>query len=269
MPTNPNNNPSKPRFKSQGEVTKVAIPEDLYVYLHEQAGIDTSQSHIGGSNYTRRLLDKLELNENSNVLDIGCGRGGELTEIAEETGAYVYGIDNNKAIYKKAKEHAEQSENVEVKFGKVEDNTSYPDDTQFDAGICLGVLPFIRDKKAVWKNAHNVIKQDGVFVFTEFPPTVPKEEVEDLYWPQELTPPPATKEMESVLKEIGFEDTTVIDRTKELKEQTIEVKDSYPRKEVRELFSEEYEKTARDLLSNWIDALDKQKIEFASIWCQK
>jgi len=42
-----------------------------------------------------RLADRLRIQTNSNVLDIGCGIGGPLTNIAKVTGATITGLNNN------------------------------------------------------------------------------------------------------------------------------------------------------------------------------
>ena len=52
------------------------------------------------------IINKLQINENMNVLDIGCGWGGMAIEIAKSTGATVKGITCLKINSKRqVKEH--------------------------------------------------------------------------------------------------------------------------------------------------------------------
>jgi SAM-dependent methyltransferase len=59
-------------------------PEDLSPF---------DEFHIGGRMATKYLIDKLHIEPETNVLDIGCGIGGAARYVAETTKAYVTGVD--------------------------------------------------------------------------------------------------------------------------------------------------------------------------------
>jgi len=52
--------------------------------------------HLGGSVATLELAQKVSINENSRVLDIGCGIGGPARNLASTFGCHVTGIDLSK-----------------------------------------------------------------------------------------------------------------------------------------------------------------------------
>ena len=56
----------------------------------------------------QHIIKKLQITENMNVLDIGCGWGGMAIEIAKSTGAKVKGITLSENQFKTASERAQK-----------------------------------------------------------------------------------------------------------------------------------------------------------------
>ena len=53
--------------------------------------------------HQRLMIQKLDLKENMLVIDVGCGVGGPMRRVAKESGAKVYGINNNEYQLNQAK----------------------------------------------------------------------------------------------------------------------------------------------------------------------
>ena len=76
--------------------TKQVEPSKIW----EEFGIT---QHLGGFGATRSLLNMCELNEQSRILDIGCGTGFSACFIAENLRSNVYGVEISKSLLKMAK----------------------------------------------------------------------------------------------------------------------------------------------------------------------
>lgn len=75
---------------------------------------------------TQRIIDKLDLDPNASVLEIGCGWGGLATSIARQTGAHVTGVTISPAQLGRAKELAREhglEEKVDLRLQDYRDIT--------------------------------------------------------------------------------------------------------------------------------------------------
>jgi cyclopropane fatty-acyl-phospholipid synthase-like methyltransferase len=62
-------------------------------YCNKAFGADFSQDGFSDLHQINVILNMVELNNNSCVLDVGCGNGKMLQYIQEKTGAKIYGFD--------------------------------------------------------------------------------------------------------------------------------------------------------------------------------
>ena len=100
------------------------------------------------------------LNENSTVLDMGCGTG-RWTKYASQRSGFVEAVDPSKAVFAAAQLLAD-SKNVRVSQAEV-DNLPFADDT-FDFVFSLGVLHHIPDTPAAMKKCVSKLKPGGHFL---------------------------------------------------------------------------------------------------------
>ena len=67
--------------------------EEFKTYCKKAFGEDFSQDGFSDLNQLNKILTMVEIDDKSNVLDIGCGNGKMLEYIQSKTGATIYGFD--------------------------------------------------------------------------------------------------------------------------------------------------------------------------------
>ncbi|MBN1935542.1 MAG: class I SAM-dependent methyltransferase [Anaerolineae bacterium] len=115
-------------------------------YFSLQAYIGTTK-HMGGFATTQALIDLCGVDQNSRVLEVGCGAGATACYLAKTYGCHVVGIDLREAMVELARERA-QKEGVagQVQF-RAASATNLPFDSgTFDVVFCESVLSFVDDK---------------------------------------------------------------------------------------------------------------------------
>jgi len=111
----------------------------------------------------RFLADALELAPGKTVLDVGCGIGGPLCEIARHSGAAVIGLNNN--AYQVAKAEANIARNglgdrCSIRRG---DFMQIPlPDASVDAAYSIESTPHAPDKAGVFREIWRVLEPGGV-----------------------------------------------------------------------------------------------------------
>ena len=148
--------------------------EKIYQGL-EQLGFDKNQLtqsdlssvdefHIGGSEGTLLLAEKLSLTTSSKVLDIGCGIGGPARLLSSVIGCKVSGIDLSADYVHAGNELTKQmglSNSVNLVNASALD-IPFPDDC-FDVSYMIHVGMNIVDKEKLFSEAYRVTKPGGVF----------------------------------------------------------------------------------------------------------
>ena len=123
------------------------------------------QMHLGGSAAVKIVSQELNLNKNSNVLDLGCGLGGPARLIAEINNSKVEGIDLMPSYINdgnKLSEIVGLRNRVSLMSGNVL-NLPYDNET-FDASYMVHVGMNISNKLSLMKNVYRVLKNKAVFV---------------------------------------------------------------------------------------------------------
>lgn len=115
------------------------------------------------------LLDKLAPQPGERILDVGCGPGVTLTEVALRVGARtkVTGIDVSEPMLQGARKRAASLglQNVEVQTGDAE-KLPFPDGS-FDAVLCVQVLEYCKDPSRVLTEATRVLRPRGRVLFAD------------------------------------------------------------------------------------------------------
>lgn len=118
--------------------------------------------HPGGLKATQKLEDTMQINSETKILDIACGKGSTAFYFAEKYGCSVVGIDISEKLIQEANETCRKKKLTDqVKF-LVGNAMDLPfDDNQFDVAISQGILVFVEDKIKTINEASRVIKDGG------------------------------------------------------------------------------------------------------------
>lgn len=129
---------------------------------------DHSTHQEAMENSNRIYTDKLGVEETDVVLDVGTGRGGLPTWIAEYVGADVYGIDIDPLHVREARENArDRGVEESTEFGVADFlEIPYPDDT-FDAISGVETVCHTTDKEAFLREARRVLKSGGRLMISD------------------------------------------------------------------------------------------------------
>jgi len=108
-----------------------------------------------------KVISLLNLKENSNFLDIGCGTGWAMHLAAESVGGVgtFYGVDLSSKMIEKAKENFSGKENFRFIQS---DSSSIPlEDNFFDAIICTNSFHHYLHPEKVMTEIHRLLKSAG------------------------------------------------------------------------------------------------------------
>jgi len=145
------------------DLYKLFLDEDMQyscAYFHNE-NISLDQAQIDKKNH---IINKLQITNNMNVLDIGCGWGGMAIEIAKQTGANVKGITLSENQFNTASKRA-QAEGLSEKITfKIQD---YRNEThKYDRIVSVGMFEHVGIKyfKTYLKKTYDLLKENGVFL---------------------------------------------------------------------------------------------------------
>lgn len=123
-------------------------------------GADLCQFNMMTMPQLDKLLETLNLDHNSKILDLGCGIGTTTEYISDITGAQIVGIDfAEKAI-------ARAQERTNLKRAKLTfevqnmDTISFPDQS-FDTILAIDTLYFVKDLDSLIKKCEKLLKSGG------------------------------------------------------------------------------------------------------------
>ena len=108
------------------------------------------------------LADRLRLNEGMQVLDVGCGVGGPMANLARHTGASFVGINLNPYQIARAKQLTkdlqDQCRFIHADFMQIPEA-----DEQFDAAYDIGSTIHAGDKVGVFREVLRVLRPGACF----------------------------------------------------------------------------------------------------------
>ena len=142
---------------------KLFLDKDMQyscAYFHNpNIGLDQAQK-----DKKEHIIKKLSINENMNVLDIGCGWGGMAIEIAKQTGAKVKGITLSENQFKTASERAQKEGLSDRVSFALQDYRNETD--QYDRIVSVGMFEHVgvRYFGTYLKKIHDILKDNGVFL---------------------------------------------------------------------------------------------------------
>ncbi len=142
---------------------KLFLDKDMQyscAYFHNpNIGLDQAQK-----DKKEHIIKKLNIDENMNVLDIGCGWGGMAIEIAKQTGAKVKGITLSENQFKTASERAQKEGLSDRVSFALQDYRNESD--QYDRIVSVGMFEHVgvRYFGTYLKKVHDILKDNGVFL---------------------------------------------------------------------------------------------------------
>jgi len=153
-----------------GAISKMASLKARWNKISEdyqrKSKIGTEDIHYGEFIHGERELQLLGDVKGKRVLEIGCG-GGQNSIVLAKKGAAVSGIDFSRNQIAYAKRLAKE-EGVKVDFhiGDMQDLSRFPDNT-FDLVMTAFSLLYVKSLEKTFAEVHRVMKEGGVFVFSE------------------------------------------------------------------------------------------------------
>ena len=121
--------------------------------------------HAGGAEATNAILNRLEINQDTRVLDIGSGLGGTARAIATRYAARVTGVDLTPALVEVATELSRLCGVGARTDFIVGSATDLPvGEGAFDLALLLHVGMNICDKLSLFRQARRVLARQGMFV---------------------------------------------------------------------------------------------------------
>ena len=190
------------------------------IWVERQNAMDTMLSPLG-----KAALNKLNFNEEENVLDIGCGCGHTTLNIAKriEPSGNVTGLDISEPMLKRAKESAVEMSITNTLFKCVDVQTEDLGDQIYSAAFSRFGVMFFEDSIAAFKNINKSLISGGYlsFVCWQSPAVNPWQslfiqEVKkflDLPSPPPRSPGPfafmESEYVSSILEESKFQDITI------------------------------------------------------------
>ncbi|XP_053680889.1 ubiquinone biosynthesis O-methyltransferase, mitochondrial-like [Anopheles nili] len=124
----------------------------------------------------KNRINKPNVLENLNILEVGCG-GGILTEALARLRANVVGIDPSEKLIKVAGEHAKEStslkpEHIQYHTETIEQHAA-KNAEHYDAVVASEVLEHVNDKVAFIEQCLNALKPGGSLFITTINKTTP------------------------------------------------------------------------------------------------
>lgn len=130
-----------------------------YTYLDCLALFGVGGAHPGGLQLTQKILAEEKINNDTILLDVGCGTGQTAAYLQQQYGCSVSALDNNSIMLEKAQQRfSSLNLPIDAKVGDIE-NLPYPD-KHFDIALSESVFSFTNVTSAI-RELKRVLKPNG------------------------------------------------------------------------------------------------------------
>ena len=173
------------------------------------------------------LADRLSLKPGMDVLDVGCGVGGPMGNMARHSGANFVGINNNAYQIERAKLHTKDVGQL-CRFIHGDYMRIPEDDDRYDAAFAIESMPHAPDKAEAFREVLRVLRPGACFAGYEWcltdvfdPGNAEHRRIEnDIMVGDALPEIASTSEICDALRRAGFELLDAHDRASESDPQT-------------------------------------------------
>jgi len=149
------------------ENKKLEIADPGLAYFELQAYVGTTK-HMGGLETTKKLIELCHINQETYVLDVGCGVGATACYLAKKYGCRVVGADLRESMIARSNERAQKEGVVDLVEFRVADAQDLPfENALFDVVLCESVATFIEDKPQVVSELARAVRPGGYVGFNE------------------------------------------------------------------------------------------------------
>lgn len=128
-------------------------------FCKEAFGEDFSQDGFSDAAQINMILQHVQLNSSSRILDIGCGNGKMLGYLQKKTGAHISGFDYSEQAIQTAR--STYTVNADFRVGIIGE-ADYPAE-QFDLITAMDTMYFASDMTGFVGQLKKWLKPDGVF----------------------------------------------------------------------------------------------------------
>ncbi len=125
--------------------------------------------HVGGENETQRLAEKLEISENTYIIDLCSALGGPARFLAQKYKARIVGVDITETMLKKAEQRSKEAgltNLIEFRTGNVLDIPAKKN--TFDIVWGQDAWCYVTSKSRLIQEAVRVCKSGGKIGFTDW-----------------------------------------------------------------------------------------------------
>jgi arsenite methyltransferase len=166
----------------------------------------------------RRLVrEAVDVRPGERILDLGCGPGYYVAELAEQVGpeGAVAGLDLSAPMLAVARSRCEGLANTSLAEGEA---TALPfEDASFDAVVSVQVMEYVPDVAAALAEIHRVLRPGGRVVLWDVDWTTVSWHSDDparmervlRAWDEHLVDPALPRRLAALLREAGFEDVVM------------------------------------------------------------
>lgn len=115
-----------------------------------------------------RMLELVDLDEDSRVLDVGCGIGTPAFHIHRRFGCYVEGIStSHKGVEEANRRSREMGLSDKVRFRVADGQDNKSPDASFDVVWIMEAAHLMFDKARLFSECHRVLRRGGVLVMCD------------------------------------------------------------------------------------------------------
>jgi ubiquinone/menaquinone biosynthesis C-methylase UbiE len=116
------------------------------------------------SSFLEKLVPQFGLEPGQNILDVGTGTGVLIPYLIREVGpaGSVTAIDYSENMIQICKTKHSHLKNVSVRLQDIEED-AFPTES-FDAVICFGLFPHLKNKEKALQNINHLLKASGTLI---------------------------------------------------------------------------------------------------------
>jgi arsenite methyltransferase len=188
------------------------MPTPQMTYFDLQAHVGTTK-HLGGLETTNALIQRLQIDGNMTVLEVGCGAGATACYLVKTYGCQVVGVDLRPAMVDLSRERAHKQGLADRVEFRVADAQDLPFEVRrFDVAFCESVATFVKDKQQVANELVRVVRPGGRVGLNEeiwlAPP--PPDLVQEVKRMWQIKPDiPTASDWQGMLERAGLRDIAV------------------------------------------------------------